>query len=109
MGVRRSYWRGDAVTDARSWRTDVTERTAAWAAVLGRLPWWVTLIAVAVLMLGGLIAGGIVGAALIAVVALLGGWLAVLRWDELAAGERLVRVLGVALLLTVAVRKLLAG
>ena len=97
------------MTDARSWRADVTERTAGFAAVLGRLPWWVPLIAVAVLMAGGLLAGGILGAALIAVVALLGGWLALLRWDELPASGRLVRVLGVALLLAVAVRKLLTG
>jgi hypothetical protein len=97
------------VADARSWRTDVTEHTAGFATVLGRLPWWLPLIAVAALTVGGLVAGGVVGAVLIAVVALLGGWLAVLRWDELPASGRLVRVLGVALLLAVAVRKVLTG
>jgi hypothetical protein len=97
------------MTDARPWRAAVTERTAAYAVSLGRLPWWVPMIAVAVLMVGGLVAGGVLGAALIAVVAVFGGWLAVLRWDELRAAERLARVVGVAVLLAVAVRTVLTG
>jgi hypothetical protein len=97
------------VTDARSWRTEVTERTGRYAASLGRMPRWLPLAVVAALTLGGLLVGGVLGAALLAVVAVLAGWLAVLRWDELSAGERLVRVLAVALLLVMIARKVLAG
>jgi hypothetical protein len=97
------------VTDARSWRTGVTERTAGYAAALARLPRFVPLVAVAALVVGGMFAGGVAGAALLTVVAAFAGWLAVLGWEHLSPGGRLARVLIVVALLAVAARKVLTG
>ena len=97
------------MTDARSWRTDVTRRTARYAASLGRLPWWLPLVVVSALTVGGLLSGGVVGAVLLAVVAALAGWLAVLRWEDLSAAGRLVRVLAIVVLLAGVAGKALGG
>ena len=94
------------MTVPRSWRTGVTERTAVYAAFLGGLPRWLPLVAVAALMVGGLLLGGPPGAALLAVVAAVAGWLAVLSWDHTAPAGRLLRVLAIAVVVAVAVGKL---
>jgi hypothetical protein len=80
-----------------------------YAAFLGGLPPWLPLVGVAALTVAGLLVAGVLGGVLLAVVAVLAGWLAVLRWDDLPAGGRTVRVLAVVLVLVVAARKVLAG
>lgn len=95
--------------DDRSWRADVTRRTAVPALALGRLPQWVPLAVVTLLMIGGLLAGGLLGAVLLTLVAAAAGWLAALRWDALAPAGRVVRLLVIGLLLVGAGAKLLAG
>jgi hypothetical protein len=92
-----------------TWRTGVIDRTAGFAATLGRLPRWLPLVVLAALVVGGLFTGGALGAVLLVVVAAFAGWLAVLGWDHLPAGGRLLRGLVVLVLLAVAVRKLLTG
>jgi hypothetical protein len=94
------------VTDDQGWRTDVTRRTAVYAAFLGGLPRWIPLAAVVALTLGGLLADGIPGAVLLTAVAAAAGWLAMLRWDSLNPAGRLVRVLVIAVVLAVAAGKL---
>jgi hypothetical protein len=94
----------NSVTDERSWRTGVARRTGVYAAFLGGLPMWLPLVAVAAVTVGGLIAGGVAGAVLLGTVAAVAGWLALLRWDHLSPGGRVVRLLVVGVLVALAVR-----
>jgi hypothetical protein len=94
------------VTDQRSWRARVTRRTAVYAAFLGGLPLWVPLVAVAALTAAGFLVGGTAGGVLLLAVAAVAGWLAVLRWDHLTPGGRLVRVVVLTGLVALALRDL---
>jgi hypothetical protein len=70
---------------------------------------WVPLVLVAALMGAGLITGGLLGAALLVVVATLAGWLAVLSWDHTPPAGRVLRLLAIAAVLAVAGRQALVG
>ena len=86
-------------------RRRVERHSASALARLGRLPSWVPLVLVVALTAGGLLIRGPVGAALLAVLAALVGWLAYLSWPALPPNARLVRMLVLGLVVAAAIRQ----
>jgi hypothetical protein len=72
------------------------------AAYLHHLPRWLPPVAVAVLFVGGIAAGGWAGAAMLLVVTCFVAWLAVLSWPALRPQARVLRVAVAAFLLALA-------
>jgi hypothetical protein len=90
-----------------SWRARLIRKTAPVAAVLATLPRWCWFVAVAALVLGGLVLGGVPGALLLIVVAGLAAWLALLGWDSLTWSGRVSRLLAILIVLAVATVRVL--
>ncbi len=90
-------------------RRRVEQRSAALLGRLRRLPTWLPLVVVLGLTVAGLLLRGPGGALLLAVLALLLGWLCYLSWPVLQPSGRLVRVLVIALVLAAAVRQYTVG
>ena len=86
-------------------RRRVEQRSTLLLARVGSLPTWFPLVVVLGLTLAGLLIRGPVGALLLAVLALLLGWLAYLGWPALKPNGRLVRVAVVIVVLAAAVRQ----
>jgi hypothetical protein len=86
-------------------RRRVERRSAVLLGRIGRLPTWSPLVVVLGLTSAGLLVRGPVGALLLAVLALLLGWLSYLSWPALQPGGRLVRALVLALVVAAAVRQ----
>jgi hypothetical protein len=86
-------------------RRRVERGSAGVLARLARLPSWLPLVVVVALTAGGLLLRGPAGAALLAVLALLVGWLAYLSWPALSPAARLVRVLMLGLVIAAAIRQ----
>jgi hypothetical protein len=85
-----------------STRRSVEQRSAVLLVYLGRLPRWVPMIALAAVMVAGLVVRGPVGAAALCLVAAFVAWLGYLSWPRLAGAGRFGRVVVVALLLALA-------
>ena len=83
-------------------RRRVEQRSALVLARLGQLPTWTPLVVVLALTVAGLLVRGPVGALLLAVLAVLLGWLAYLGWPALTPTGRLARVLALALVVAAA-------
>ena len=91
-----------------SGRAELERRSVPGLLLLHRLPRWVVLVGVALLVAGGLFLGGIVGGILLLVLAGFLGWLVALSWPVLSAPARLIRLVVVLAVAVVAVRMLLA-
>lgn len=74
---------------------------------LAGLPAWLPFLTMLVLILLGSFLGGPVGAAAVAIAALLIGWLLYLSWPHLAGMERLMRLAVLLLVLAIAITRLL--
>ena len=81
-------------------------RGAALLVFLSRLPRWVVLVAVLVIVIVGLAAPGAAGSVLLVALAGLLGWLLMVAWPVLPAGGRALRVTTIALVLGYAVYKI---
>jgi hypothetical protein len=77
--------------------------------LVGRMPRWVPFVVVAVLLVGGLVAQGVLGGGLLAVLAALLGVLLTLSWPALQPAARLLRLAVVALVVVRAVAFLQQG
>lgn len=89
-------------------RRDVIERRSAPLVVfLYRLPRWLLLLAVVVLLVIGMVGQGWVGAAGLLALFLLLGWFGYLNWPALDGRGRALRVAGCAVLLAFALGHLL--
>lgn len=86
-------------------RRAVERRSAAPLAWLALRPRWAPFLVVLALLLGGLFAPPAVGLLLLAVLALLIGWLTYLAWPRLPQGGRLARLAVLALVVVVAVQR----
>jgi hypothetical protein len=73
------------------------QRVGPFVALTGQLPRWVPFLVVAVLLVVGLLAQGVVGAVLLLLLAVLLASLLVLSWPALQPQARLLRVAVVAL------------
>lgn len=80
-------------------RRTVERRSLPVLAYLRILPSWLMLVATVLLVLGGVFAPSAVGAALLAVIALLIGWITYLAWPVLPPGGRLGRLGALTLVL----------
>jgi hypothetical protein len=78
-------------------RRAVEQRSAAPLAWLATRPRWVPFVLVVALLLGGLFAPPVLGAALLVLLLLLVGWLTYLAWPQLAGSGRLARLAVLAL------------
>jgi hypothetical protein len=87
----------------------IERRSAPLLHALRGLPGWVPFLVLLALVLGGLFAPAPLGAALLAILALVIGWLIYLAWPALAPAGRLVRLAVLALVLVAAVRRALEG
>ena len=74
---------------------------------LHQLPVWVLPVVLVVFLAIGVSVGGVIGAIALAVVAAALLWLAALSWPRLGPAARLIRVLTIAVVLGVAVLRLL--
>lgn len=74
---------------------------------LSRLPRWVLLVAIFVLLVIGMVGSGPVGAAGLAVLFLLLAWFAYLNWPTLDMGGRALRLVALAILAVFTVGHLL--
>jgi hypothetical protein len=89
-------------------RRTIERRAAPLLLSLRGLPGWAPFLMVLALVLGGLFAPAPIGAALLAVVALLIGGVSYLAWPALAPSERLVRAAVPVVVLAAAVGRVLA-
>jgi energy-coupling factor transporter transmembrane protein EcfT len=87
------------VGEETGFRAAVERRSAVAVVFLHRLPRWVLLAAVFVLLVIGMAGTGLVAAAAFAVLALFLGWFAYLGWPRLDRNGRLLRIAGIALLI----------
>jgi hypothetical protein len=74
------------------------QRVGPFVALTGQLPRWVPFLVVAVLLVVGLLAQGVVGAVLLLLLAVLLGSLLVLSWPALQPPARLLRLAVVTLI-----------
>ena len=86
-----------------TFRRNFERRIGPFVALAGQLPKWVPFVVVAVLLVGGLLAQGVVGAVLLLVLAFLLGSLLVLSAPVLEPPSRLLRLAVVVLLVARAV------
>jgi hypothetical protein len=86
-------------------RRAVEQRSAAPLAWLATRPRWVPFVLVVALLLGGLFAPPVLGAALLVLLLLLVGWLTYLAWPQLPGGGRLARLAVLALLVLAVVQR----
>jgi hypothetical protein len=91
----------------RGWREDVARRSAPAAILLARQPKWLVVVAVALVVIGGLALPGAPGAALLLVVAAVLAWLVLLRWDHAPPAGRAARLIVAVAVLAYALSKLL--
>ncbi len=75
---------------------------------LRKVPQWVLFLAVLGCVVGGLLLTGPLAGALLGVVAAFLGWLLLLAWPRLTAGQRLLRGLTVAVIAGAAIWRLLS-
>jgi hypothetical protein len=87
-------------------RRAVERRSTASLTWLATRPRWVPFVLVLALLLGGLFAPPVIGAACLAVLLLGLVWLTYLAWPKLTAGGRLTRVLLVVLVGYVLIQRL---
>lgn len=85
---------------------ELGSRSATLLTFLLRLPRIVLVLGVVAILLAGAFVPGVIGSALVVVIAGLLGWLAWLNWGSSSPGARVARVAAIALLLTYAVTKL---
>ena len=90
-------------------RRTIERRSAPLLLTLRGLPKWALFLAVLAAALGGLFAPAPVGAALLALVALVIGWLSYLAWPVLAPPERAVRAAVPLIVLVAAVGRVAVG
>lgn len=91
---------------SREWRSAVERRSAGFLLWLHQAPGWFLPAALVAALLGGLLLEGVLGAALLALVAFFLGWLAFLAWPRLAGAHRILRCAAVAVLLMLALAQL---
>lgn len=84
-------------------RRDFERRVGPLVVLVARLPKWVPFLVVGVLLVGGLLTQGVLGAVLLLVLAALLTALLVLSWPALQPAPRTLRTLVLALLLVRAV------
>jgi hypothetical protein len=87
-------------------RRAVEVRSAGPLTWLATRPRWVPFVLVLGLLLGGLFAPPAIGAALLAVLVLLIGWLTYLAWPTLDSGGRLTRLVALGIVLYALVARL---
>jgi hypothetical protein len=87
-------------------RRAVERRSTGPLTWLATRPRWVPFVLVLVLLLGGLLAPPVVGAVLLALLALGLAWLTYLAWPKLAASGRITRLIVLVLVAYVLVRRL---
>jgi hypothetical protein len=92
---------------ATSLRRALEQRSAAPLAWLATRPRWLPFLLVLALLIGGLFAPTVLGAALLGVLVLLLGWLTYLAWPQLPPGGRLARTAVLALVLVAAAVRLI--
>ena len=85
---------------------ELGSRSATLLTFLLSLPRIVLVLGVAAILLTGAFVPGVLGAALVVVIAGLLGWLAWLNWGSSSPGARVMRVAAIALLLAFAVTKI---
>jgi hypothetical protein len=83
-------------------RGEVERRSAVLLVFLHRLPRWVPPVVAGVLLLAGLFASGVLGGAILLVLAAALGWLAYLSWPRVEPPLRLLRAAALAVLVAVA-------
>lgn len=91
---------------ASATRRSVEGRSARVLLLLHQQPRWLVPGVIAVLLVAGLALGGVAGAALLAVLAVVLGWFAYLSWPALAGQARLLRVAAIAVVVILAVSQL---
>lgn len=89
-------------------RQAVEARSAAAAQTLATAPRWAVFLAVLAVVAGGLLLHGLPALVLLATLAFFLGWLAYLAWPALAAGQRVLRLLTVALVAAAAIARFTA-
>ncbi len=94
-------------TQATSGRQSLERRSAVMLLWLHHLPVWVLPVLLVVFLAIGVSVGGVIGAIALAVVAAVLLWLAAVSWPRLSLPSRLIRVLTIAVVLGVAVLRLL--
>ncbi|MHB1432576.1 MAG: DUF6703 family protein, partial [Streptosporangiaceae bacterium] len=94
-------------TQASSGRQSLERRSAVTLLWLHQLPVWVLPVVLVVFLAVGVSVGGVIGAIALAVVAAVLLWLAAVSWPRLSLTGRLIRVLTIAVVLGVAVLRLL--
>ncbi len=94
-------------TQATSGRQSLERRSAVMLLWLHQLPVWVLPVLLVVFLAIGVSVGGVIGAIALAVVAAVLLWLATVSWPRLSLPSRLIRVLTIAVVLGVAVLRLL--
>lgn len=109
-GNRRPLPKGDALytPGAGPARRLVERRSAVLLVYLHQMPRWTMPLLIAALFLAGVFVPGVVGAALLVLLAAFLGWLSYLSWPALPGNGRLVRTLTVLAVLGLAVRDLLS-
>lgn len=86
------------MSEESGFRAAVERRSAVAVVFLHRLPVWVLLAVVFVVLAIGMVGTGLVSAAAFAVLALFLGWFAYLGWPRLDPAGRLLRIVGIVLL-----------
>jgi hypothetical protein len=94
-------------TRAAPGRQPLERRSAVMLLWLHQLPVWVLPVVLVVFLAIGVSVGGVIGAIALAVVAAVLLWLAALSWPRLGPAARLIRVLTVAVVLGLAVLRML--
>jgi hypothetical protein len=89
--------------DASPTRASVEQRSATPLLWLHQLPTWLLPVLAVALLVAGLAVSGWGGAAALAGLAVVLGWLALLSWPRLSAHGRLLRMAAVAAVLVIAV------
>jgi hypothetical protein len=87
-------------------RTALERASARPLIYLHLLPRWLPPVALAALLIGGLVAKGLVSAVLLLVVAAFLGWLAALSWPRLDSAGRLLRAAAVAIVVVYALTRI---
>ncbi len=94
-------------TQASAGRQSLERRSAVTLLWLHQLPVWVLPVLLVVFLAIGVSVGGVIGAIALAVVAAVLLWLAAVSWPRLSPTGRMIRVLTIAVVLGVAVLRLL--
>lgn len=87
-------------------RQAVERRSALPLVWLHQAPRWILPVALGLVLIAGLMVPGPVGALLLVVLSLFFAWLAFLAWPSITAGQRLLRMVAVAVLLALALGQL---